>query len=118
MRGGDNDGDQTAGLDQREQAGEQDRFQNAPGGDRAEHGHNNDHDDAWRQADELPDVAGRAERDGRRRHDADRDRQQAGQRGGSASGTPRAHRRLPGTDRKAGGKLGVGADRERHRGRG
>ena len=66
MDAGDDDGDQAADLDEREQARKHDRFQNAPRGHRAKR-ENNDHDDqALREIDELPDIAGRPERNGGR----------------------------------------------------
>ncbi len=119
MNAGDNDRHQAAGFDQREQAGEQHRFQNAPGRDRAEGCDHHDHDRALRQLVELPNVAGGAERDRGRGHDADYYGQEAGEGGGEPRLKRRAHiSGLAGADGITRRQFGVRADSQRHRHRG
>lgn len=115
MDAGDDDDGEAAGFDQREQAGEQHRLQNAPGGDRAERGQHRRDDDALRPIDELPDITGGAERNRGRGYDADQDRHQPGERGGGARAERRPHiGRFAGAHRKACRQFGVGTDGKGH----
>ena len=83
---GNDDDEQSADLDQREDAGQHDGFQDAPCRDAAEQRQHRQHDQILRQRNELLDVAGRAESDGGGGNHPDRDRQQT-DRGGEAVGT-------------------------------
>ena len=119
MNAGHDDGDQTADLNQREQARQHDRFQNAPRRHRAECDDDDHHDGSLGQIDELPDVAGRSDRDGGRGHYAGDDRQQT-DRGGKRTGLERGPD-IGGFTRADGiacRKFGIGGDGQRHDGGG
>ena len=64
MNAGHDDGDQTADLNQREQARQHDRFQNAPRRHCSERNDNDHHDQALRKIDELLDISHRSKRNG------------------------------------------------------
>jgi hypothetical protein len=66
VKAGEDDGHQTADLDEREQACQHHRFQNAPRCHRREQDSHDHHDQALRQIDELLDIARRSERHGSR----------------------------------------------------